>query len=342
MEATTPGAVMTKKNIQVLVAIIVALVLTILVVENTDDSSSFSQGGLLLPGFAEQANKVRRVSIIQADTDTLTMHNDSGQWVLAARDNYAVDVSKLRALIIALADANIVEEKTSNPELYEKLGVDDPEDGGSGTKVAVEGEEFSYSVILGESAQGDYRYARLADEQTSQLIDKNPSIADSAGDWLLPDLVDLESNRIRKVVITHEDGDTIVVEKSSEDLTDFTVLDIPQGRELSYSTVGNGIAGALRDLKFDDVRKATESAPGTSVVFETWDGQQVTAVVSTEGDESWVAFSAVDEAETSSDSADTAAEINDRLSGWQYRLPEHKKNLLTRRWEDILKSANND
>ena len=333
---------MSRKNIQILLAIIVALVLTIFVVETTDDTSTVVQGERLLPEFATQANAAQRISIIRADADALTIDKQSGRWVLAARDNYAVDLGKLRALIIALADARIVEEKTSNPELYEKLGVDDPEDGGSGTKVLVEGEDYSYAVILGKSAQGKHRYARLADQETSHLIDTNPNIATEAGDWLVADVIDLKSSRVRKVTIAHEDGERITVEKTSEDLTDFDVTDIPDGRELSYATVGNGIAGALSALKFDDVRKATEGTLSATVVFETWDGLQVTAEVGTENDESWVAFTATGEAGSSSESDEPATGINDRLSGWQYRLPDYKKNLLTRRWDDILQSADSD
>jgi hypothetical protein len=341
MATTAPGAAVTRKNLLFLSAIVVVLVLVILAIESANDNTSAKQGQVLLPGFAGQANEAQRVSIMRPGADTLTIKKVADDWVLAERDNYAADVGKLRALIVALADATIVEEKTSNPELYAKLGVDDPEDGGSGSKVSVEGKEFSHTVILGQSAQGDHRYARVADEAASYLINKNPSIADAA-DWLLPDLLDLESARIRKVSITHEDGDEITVEKSSEDLTDFAVLGIPEGRELSYATVGNGIANALSDLEFEDVRRATESAPATSAVFKTWDGLEVTVETSTENDESWVAFSATGDAESSSDAADLAAEINDRLSGWQYRLPDYKKNLLGRRWEDILKSAGDD
>jgi hypothetical protein len=49
-----------------------------------------------------------------------------------------------------------------------------------------------------------------------------------------------------------------------------------------------------------------------------------------------------DEQALSVDPDESAAEINARLSGWQYRLPDHKKNLLVRRWEDILKSTDED
>jgi len=324
---------MTRKTIQVLAALVVALVLLILVVDHGDESSSLTQGRALLPAFAEHANSAQQVRIVTADADPVTLRQVSGEWVNNARDDYAVDIGKLRPLIVALADARIVEEKTSDPAHYENLGVGDPDDGGKGTKIIVEGEDFSYTVIFGESAQGNYRYARLAGEATSYLIDQNPTIPSTTNEWLLADILDINSEQIRSVAITHDDGETIVIDKDTEDQTDFTVRDIPAGRELSYATVANGIAATLSSLEFDDVRKALDVPYDTSAVFETWEGLQVTARVRTEGEESWVAFTAEGEP------AETATDINSRLSGWQYKLPDHKKNLLTRRWDDILKSA---
>ena len=48
------------------------------------------------------------------------------QWTVAERANYPADVSKLRKLLLALSDAKIVEEKTSNPASYAIIGVEDP------------------------------------------------------------------------------------------------------------------------------------------------------------------------------------------------------------------------
>ena len=347
---------MTRKNVQVLLAIVVALILTIFAVETTDDPSSISQGQPLLPGFSEQANEAQRVRVLFSDADPLAIRREAGNWVISARDDYLADLGKLRQFILALAEARVIEEKTSNPDLYEKLGVNDPEDGGSGAKVSVSGEGFSYTVILGDSAQGNHRYVRLADEQSSYLIDKDPDLSQEIGDWLQPDILDIDSKRIRTVSIEHDNGEKITIEKSAEELTDFTALDIPEGRELSYATIGNGIAGALKQLELDDVRKAREGAPVTSAVFETWGGLRIRAAVSTDNDESWVAFAAEEtpvESDTEPpddpgaqalkvDEDESAADINARVSGWQYRLPDHKKNLLVRRWEDILKSTDED
>jgi hypothetical protein len=329
---------MNSKNLRILAAVVVFLVLTILVVERTDDLTPSSQGQNLLPGFGDDANKTQQIHVSQADADALTLRRESNRWVVATRDDYPADIGKLRPFIIALAEAKVVEEKTSNPELYEKLGVDDPENGGSGARVTIEGEDFSYSVILGESAPGKHRYARIPDGDASFLIDRNPQVPEAVGDWLFPEIIDIDSQSVQKVSIVHEDGETITIEKNSQDLTDFAVLDVPQGRELSYATVGNGIAGSLSDLQLDDVRKTSEGSASTSTIIDTWDGLRVNAQLIKDDDEFWVAFSAT----ATSENSDQAAEINDRLSGWQYRLPDHKKNLLTRRWEDILKSVDKD
>ncbi|MDH3531855.1 MAG: DUF4340 domain-containing protein, partial [Gammaproteobacteria bacterium] len=208
--------------------------------------------------------------------------------------------------------------------------------------------------ILGDSAQRDFRYARLPDQATSYLIDKNPTVPDSVGDWLLPDIIDISAERVRKVSILHADGDSIVIEKGARDLTDFAVLDVPEDRELSYATVGNGVAGALSQLKLDDVRARRDAAAATTTVFETWDGLEITAAVTSDEGASWVAFAigtvpVVPSAEATADDAagagepakvdDEANELNERLSAWQFRLPDYKKNLLLRRWDDILKAV---
>lgn len=324
---------MTKKTIQVLTAVVIALVLLIVVAERTDESVPASAERVLMPEFAANANSAEQIRVLSPDADPVILRQESGSWISSTSDDYAVDIGKLRPLIVALAEASVVEEKTSNPEHYENLGVDDPENGGKGTKVVVEGEGLSFAVILGESAQGDHRYARLADEAASFLIDRNPSIPREAGDWLLTDLLDIDSGQIRSVSITHNDGETIVIEKTIEDQTDFDVLDIPEGRDLSYATVANGIAGTLGNLSFDDVRKATDSPSDTVTVFETWEGLKVTAEIHADGEDTWVAFLVSGEPE------DKVTDIGSRLDGWQYKLPDFKKNLLIRRWDDILKSV---
>ena len=347
---------MNKKSLLVLASVVAGLVLLLALIQQADHGSSDASDRLLLDGLAEQADEIRQIQLLFPDgKDGVTVHRENDRWVVSDRHNYPADIGKLGQLVSGLAEARIVEEKTSDAARYVQLGVDDPASGGSGSKVIVGGEGFFYEVILGEVAQRDYRYARVAGDARSYLVDRKLEVAEDASDWLLTDIIDLPSDLVRRVTISHADGETLTLEKTTRDETNFSVLDIPEGRELSYVSVGNGIAGALANLALEDVRPEAADTAAAIAVYETWGGLRVTVSVFKEDDTAWLAFAAdaVPQAEpdlqesadptgtgsdNESDPESEAARLNSRLAQWQYRVAEHKKNLLVRRWEDILKS----
>ena len=345
---------MTRKSVQILAAAVVGLLLLLVVVQRGDRFETLPADQLMLPGFASHANDVRRIDIQRPDDEPpITIQLTDGEWSVSARDGYPADFGKLSKLIIALAEATTVEEKTSNPERYAALGVDDPSEGGSGTRVTLTGDGFSYAVVLGDEARGDFRYARVADDATSYLVNQDLSIPDDVTGWLKPDIIDIALQRVRRVTISHADGERVVVEKEAQDSTNFSVLDVPEGRELSYDTVGNSIGGALSNLELEDVRAAVDGEAVTTVDFDTWQGLSVTVALLSEDDADWLSLSATTSAddadaddpentndpETGRDVLSEADSINDRLSGWQFRIADFKKNTLTRRWEDLLKAS---
>lgn len=336
---------MTRKSVQVLAAVVVGLLLLLVVVQRGDRFESLPADRLLLPGFGEQANEVRRIDVrYPNDEGSVTIQRDDDRWGVGARGGYPADFSKLSRLMIELAEATIVDEMTANPDRYAAIGVDDPLDGGSGTRVKVSGDDFAYIVILGNEARRDLRYVRLTDGPASYLVDRELSIPDVVTDWLKPAIIDIPATRVRSVTISHGDGERIVIEKESEGAANFTVLDVPEGRELSYDTIGNSIGGALAGLELADVRSSVDAGAATTVDFETWDGLGVTVAIVSEDDVAWLSVSAtaaaggVDGPETG-DLQSEAESINQRLSGWQFRIADFKKNTLTRRWDDILKAS---
>lgn len=329
---------MSRRTVPILAAIIVGLLLVLLALRGNDGSDVVA-GRPLLPELKAVANSATQVVIQGSDAgDVVTLQRNDDRWTVSERGNYAADVGKLRQLVIALTDANIVEEKTSNPEQYEKLGVGGPDSGGNGSTVTISGPGFAYAVILGNKTQGKFRYARVVDAETSYLIDTDPTLPSSADDWLLPDILDVAAQRVQKVSTTHADGETIVMAKDNQQQTDFVVLDIPAGRKLSYPTVANGIAGALGALKLEGVRAQVTAPAATTVEYLLWDGFTITAKVVADGDQFWISFAAA-VAGDAADAAQEVADINRRLDGWQYQLPEFKKNLFVRRWDDILQAA---
>lgn len=358
---------MTARSLRIIAAVTVGLVLLLVVLQSVDDSDTRPTGGKLLPAFAGVANDVHEVRIVGPDEpDGVTLQQVGDRWVVVERDNYPADLGKLRQLVIALSEASIVEEKTSNPEYYDRLGLVDPADGGSGLRVTAGGEDFSSTVIFGETAQGEHRYARNPEQPTSYLVDRDPAAPASPGEWLDPVIVDIPATDVRLVTIEHADGETVELARPDDaEQPDFVPVELPEGRELSYPSVANGIAGALANLELDDVRPATERAAAGEARFETASGLVVNVEVVEIADESestgapedidaaedsddseapvettetWLRFTASAGEESGDDAGAAAKVINERTNGWEYRVPDYKIQLLTKRWDDLLKA----
>ena len=327
---------MTGRHIRILAAVAVALVGLVFVLDIADDSDEPAAGALLLPAFASAADGLSAIKVKgSGDEAAVTLGKQDQKWVVSNLHNYPADLGKLRALVLALAEARVMEEKTANPDFYHRLGVADPDAGGSGTRITLEGEGMRQAVILGKVVQGNYRYARLADADRSVLIDRNPEVPGDPSDWLDSLLVDVPADKVKRVTITHADGEKIVIEKESETQGDFRVLDLPEGRVLAYATVANAIGGTLANLRLDSVRPAVAGEAATTIVFATFEGGTITVTAYPAADDAettWFAFKAEPD----------LSGLNARTAGWEYRLPSFKKNQLTRRWEDLLKKTDSE
>jgi hypothetical protein len=325
---------MNARTLRIIAAVVVVMALIVFFMDTTDESDTTGAGETLLPDLKSQINSVSKVSIAMPDGgETLTLFNDGATWVVPEKGDYPADVGKIREVLLAIADAKGIERKTSNPERYEQIGVHD-----DGTRMSIEGDGFSYGLVVGNVAQSRYRYVRVADQEQSWLIDKNPDLPDNAGGWLNSDLIDIDAARVRSVTITHSDGESIHISKADAEESNFTVDEIPDGRELSYPSVANGIGGALNDLKLDDVRKGTPADGAVLAVLETFDGLQVTVQSEKTDGTTWIAFNATASDDAEEGIADEAQTINASTSGWQYQVPGYKADLLARRWDDILKA----
>ncbi len=323
---------MTSRILQILAVAVLVLLAVLFLLERDGGNATTQQ--LLFPDLRAQVEDVHTLRIGAAGQDDVEIRKAGDGWTVLNRENYPADMSKVRSLLLALTDAEMIEAKTSNPELYSRLGLDDPEQHESGgIRVTLEGGEAGFSVILGDTAQSDNRFARRQDEDRAWLIDQRADVPLSAAEWLAPEIVDIDANRIRSLTITHPDEEHVRIRKDSSEDIDFEVIDIPDGRELSYSTVANGIAGALNDLQLDDVRKGTSLPDAVLTEFETFDGLTILVRTAKEESANWISVNASGDDGVSEE----AANINAGLAGWQYRIADFKADLFTRRWEDILK-----
>lgn len=360
---------MNRKSLIVLVVIAVVVAVLAVLGQRTGslgDSGDSSVGELLVPGLAQDLDNIEQVVLLKAGGEAaVTLDRAETGWAVEQQDGYPADISRLREALIALSEARIVEEKTSNPDFYDRLAVEPIElDSAAGTAVRISVPDKSYpDVILGGTAGSSSRFARRADEATSVLVDQDPFVPTDSTQWLRPDLVDIRSDRVQRVEISHADGERLVIEKPSRDARNFTVTDVPEGRELQYETVANVTGNALRELRLEGARATTDGPePAATTEFWTFDGLVVTARTYDIDAERWVDFAArfdanqaleyatepVEEGVAAAEPADEqdpeqeAESINARLAGWRFRIPAHINDQMTRRMDDLLRDVESE
>ncbi|MYE49395.1 MAG: DUF4340 domain-containing protein, partial [Gammaproteobacteria bacterium] len=282
---------------------------------------------------------------------------------------------RFRGSLLALSEARRVERKTALSEFYPRIGVEDvgdPDAGGYLFELGYGGAHPDDRFILGHRAGTGMIYIRTAGEEQSWMVSAELSLSDETRDWVARDIIDLGSGEVRRVELDRGEGDRLEIAKEDRDDINFTPRDIPEGRELSYGSVANSIAGALANVEANDVRPAAEVADLARAVlalYETFDGLELELDVREEppagagddeaaGDDAdpryWVLFSAgaaeaADQEEPAVSAGDVlpetspvtaeerAGELNAALAGWAYELPGYKSDQWFKKMDDLLR-----
>lgn len=316
-------------------------------------------GGLLVPGLEAILDNVTALEVVGAGGEPIaTLERGPDGWSVLEKNGYPADLRKVRHTLLSLAEARILEAKTANSELYDRLGVEavDADDAG-GIAVTLVGAGFPVSIIVGDSS-GDYQaYIRRADEAQSYLIDRDPEVGRTAPDWLDTAIVSVDRDRIQRVTVTHADGEVVSVHKTEPGETDYTVEGVPEDRELLYASIANVMGTVLGGLNLEDVESRGDVDEAATVTeYRTFDGLVITTEAFERQDQAWVAFDVAFEApptpaepedvpgEESSPAADGAAveaeaqALDSQLSGWRYAIPTYQFEQMTRRMSDLLKA----
>lgn len=265
---------------------------------STPDSGEGESGELLLPALADKLNDIDQVTVTGPGDDLIaTLARGDDGWTVAER-GYPANLGRVRKNLIALSQARIRETKTANPEFYDRLGLlDIASDEATGLELELRAGEEQFAVLIGDTGVGggNGAYVRIPGQARSYLVDAGFDLGRSPKQWLDAEVMDIGSDEVRSVRIEHPDGDVILLSKSSPDATQFNVDNIPEGRTLTFPSVGNSIGAALASLELDDVQPAVDfspSAPPTVARFETFDDLVVEARTWRADDGHRVAFSA--------------------------------------------------
>ena len=354
------------KSLFVLIAAVILAAAAYYFIAN-DNQGFLSTNSPLVPKLEKSMNSVSKFTVKEAGDSLLSSISKSENgWVVDNRAGYEANVKAVRQVFTALAEAKLTEAKTSNPDNYTKLGVEDVDaEDAQGVLVTIEGLSNPVEIIFGNdgSSGKNTQYVRTKGEEKSWLINKKINFARDTTDWLQKELLDIPPERIKTIQIQHPDGTKINISNTGNAAYEFDLdASPPEGKKISDSEIYQ-VANALSSLQLRDVityeALNKEEIEPIRTVFKTFDGLTITTTSYASTIEPYftieITFNAADvdqavinakqEGENISDAAmvsdPKAAEAlansaQSKLSGWAYLFPTITKSALTKKLDGFF------
>lgn len=206
-------------------SLIVLALVTAVTVAAADWSSALRRGdalppagGPLVPGLADRVNGITRVAV-EGQGGRVTLLRSGGGWGVAEKDGYPADTGLVKALVLGVAGARLVEPRTARPVLYPRLGVEDPQTAGAvSTGVTLEGDGApGVGLVIGKagSAPGTL-YARRGGDATSWLVSAELPVLDTDPlHWIDPALPQVPRDAVASVEVRQPDGRAVTIGRAA-------------------------------------------------------------------------------------------------------------------------------
>ena len=270
----------------------------------------------LYPKLSADMASLTSLSVRKASaTPNVTLHQQGSQWTVAQRADYPADVSKLRKLLLAMSDAKIVEQKTSDPANYALIGVDDPGAAAStATEIDFTDKDGAHALIVGKSV-ADGNFVRRGGDKQSYSVRPGIYVESEPRFWIDAKLIDIPVDAIERIdykpfgapgYSVHRLPAPPKAEAASAASAasaaappapepGFAMDGVPAGRKAQEAQTLAPAASIFTGLSADDVAQASAidfSKPMIAVITEK-DGTVITVTGAVVGDKHWIEFAGV-------------------------------------------------
>ncbi len=329
---------------------------------------------MLYPDLLAKINDVQTIEIKSKD-GIVNVARRSEQWVVNNFDDYPALVENVKRGLLQLASLKIVENKTEKPENYPTLSVEDITAPNAGSHLvtgsATDGTPL-FALLLGKArpakAVGEPgHYVRRAADTMAYLVEGELDFTTDVTDWLDTMVANLPVDRVRQVTVHPKDGPAFTVSKANPKVQLYDLENVPDGQEVRARATVSSIGGLLLDAKFEKVVAASKLAgltPRARAEIETFDGLSGTVEAYDYLDDVYMVLKFAHQPElagtkeakppekeiklgnegpqptppkTADEVAKEVAQLNTRVSGWAYVLPDYKSRLLEKSLADMLK-----
>ncbi len=334
-----------EKILAVLAIIVVGLAL---VLRPSQLSTEKGESGyaLLTPGLKDTLNDVDEISIRQGEQMTTLHLSESGDWQVKEIFNYPASTAEIRKLLLFLSQSELRDPKTTDPEKFHRIGVDET----LGREIIIRREgEVLHHVILGKVATDIAgTYARMPEATQTWLASGVLAFQPSPKDWLHYELFSVDRKRVKRIRFDFKQGKRDYRYERSSPEDRMVLKPLPNDKQLKQQKTPFDASNYFERMKFIHVleKDTYEGTPFSTVIVETFDGLELRVNFYEVHHEQWAEFIADVRPKLRDDSMKgiksleavrkEAQEINERTRGWLYKLGQFQLNQLTRSYFDIV------
>jgi hypothetical protein len=303
-------------------------------------------GTSLFPGLAAQSARIARIELSQGDR-ALALARDKESWVLADRGGYPAKIDAVRALLVKMAQAELVEGKTRNKERYGQLELEEPTAKDAKSRLLRltddKGEVIAEAIVgkkrfdaFGASKGGTY--VRKPGDAQTWLSNADLDVSVAVRDWVQPGLLDLAAPKIAKLTVEIAGEEPLVIARDAADANKHALAGIPEGKKLKEGAGIDSIVRAAGSIDLEDVRKPPAAPGGEAGVarIEADGGLSVTLRLRKEGEDYWLALEA---GGSEGDAKKTVDDIMRRAQGWEFKIPAGKAQSILKRRAELFEAS---
>lgn len=314
------------------------------------------EGAPLVAGLERQEKSIAAVEISQAGKH-LTLERKDGTWRVKEHGGYPAQPERIRALLTSLAEAKLVERKTSKKALHAQLELEDPAVKNAKSRevrvLDAKGGKIA-DIILGKSRfnafgadKGGFYVRRAGEDQTWLAIGEPRATVDFT-DWVSTTIFELPDDKIVKLTTTHPGEVPLVIERTTSDAKEkdakakvakFKLASIPDGKKLKKDAAIEQIAQGFGSISLEDARKLDGTPSGdqvSAIKLEAAGGLVVTFHLRADRDARWLSFSATG---ADGDAKKAAEAINAKAKGWEFKILKWKAEQIGKHAADLFETS---
>jgi hypothetical protein len=321
-------------------------------------------GQPVFPGIAARLAEARSIEIRRHDA-TLSLALADGAWGLVDRGGFPVRPDRVRELFAGLAELRLIEERTGNPELFSRLGLEEVTVAGGTSQLLTV--KDGQGRVLAEAVLGRRRvrtggnlpeaiYIRRPGENRSYLAEGQLRADTDPMLWVEREILDIRRGRIATATTHRAGAEPVRAVRRSADLEAAELEGMAEDFAGDQAKVDD-LPRALEWLTFNDVRPAAAVAGGEvlgEARFTTFDGIAVTLRLVSAEEKRWALIStswsdpgappenAPPELKPAAEARAEAEGLAARHARWAYQLVDWKTDILLYRPEDVAAPAPRD